>query len=267
MNIVGALVAIFVGWLVAGWVARKIRRVVERRNLDATLGAFFANVARYLILIAVLLGVLGVFGIETSTFAAVIGAAGLAVGLAFQGTLSNFASGVMLLVFRPFKVGEFVEAGGEKGTVMEIELFHTELKTPDAKRVIVPNGKIWSDSITNFGHFTERRVDVDVGVDYSADIDEVRVVLQRVAEAIPDGLNEPPPAAFLKGLGGSSVDWQVRVWANTDDYWKVHEQIVRDVKKALDEAGIGIPFPQMDVHFDAEAVDAVRGARTAPAAR
>ena len=250
VNIIGALLALFVGWLVASWVARKIRNMVDRRNLDATLGHFFANVARYLILVAVLLGVLGVFGIETSTFAAVIGAAGLAVGLAFQGTLSNFAAGVMLLAFRPFKVGDFIEAGDETGTVMEIEIFHTELKTPDAKRIIVPNNKIWSDAITNYGHYPQRRVDVDVGVGYSADTDQVRAVLQKVAEDIPNGLNDPAPVAFLKGLGDSSVNWQVRVWANTPDYWAVHEQTVRDVKKALDEAGISIPFPQMDVHLD-----------------
>ena len=257
MQIAGALLALFVGWIIAGWAGRKVRKVVERRELDATLGNFFANMVRYLILIGVVLGVLGVFGINTSSFAAVIAAAGLAIGLAFQGTLSNFAAGVMLLVFRPIKVGDYVEIGSESGTVVEVELFTCELKTPDAKRKIVPNSQIWGAAITNYSHYPERRVGVDVGTDYSADTDAVRAILQKVAENVEGGLEEPAPAVFLKALGGSSVDWQVRVWCKTEDYWDVHERTTRDVKAALDEAGVGIPFPQMDVHFDGEAVEAL----------
>ena len=259
MKIVGALVALFIGWLVAGWAGRRVRAVVKRRNLDATLGHFFANVARWLILVAVVLGVLGVFGIETSTFAAVIGASALAVGLAFQGTLSNFAAGVMLLVFRPFKVDDYVEIGDESGVVREIELFTTELKTPDGKKKIVPNSKVWGDVITNYSAYPQRRVDVDVGVDYSASVGEVRAILERVAANVEGGLDDPAPMAFLKGLGGSSVDWQVRVWCKTEDYWTIHQRVVDDVKAALDAEGIGIPFPQMDVHLDPEAMDAFRG--------
>ncbi len=259
MKIIGALVALFVGWLIAGWVGRKVRKVVERRNLDATLGNFFANIIRYLILVAVVLGVLGVFGIETSSFAAVIGAAGLAIGLAFQGTLSNFAAGVMLLVFRPFKVGDYVEIAGEAGTVVQIELFHTELKTPDAKMKIVPNSKVWGDAITNYNTHAQRRVDVAVGVDYSADCDTVRAIFDEVVKNVEGGLTDPEPKVFLKELGGSSVDWVLRVWVNTPDFWAVHERLVRDAKKALDEAGIGIPFPQMDVHLDDAALEAFRG--------
>ncbi len=257
MQIVGALLALFVGWLIAGWAGRKVRRVVAKRELDATLGNFFANMVRYLIIVGVVLGVLGVFGINTSSFAAVIAAAGLAIGLAFQGTLSNFAAGVMLLVFRPIKVGDYVEIGSESGTVVEVELFTCELKTPDAKKKIVPNSQIWGTAITNYSTYSERRVGVDVGTDYGADTDEVRAILQKVAENVEGGLSEPAPAVFLKALGGSSVDWQVRVWCKTEDFWAVHERTVRDVKKALDEAGVGIPFPQMDVHFDSEAVEAI----------
>jgi small conductance mechanosensitive channel len=256
-QIAGALFALFVGWIVAGWAARKVRKVVEKRELDATLGNFFANMVRYLIIIGVVLGVLGVFGINTSSFAAVIAAAGLAIGLAFQGTLSNFAAGVMLLVFRPIKVGDYVEIGSESGTVVEVELFFCELKTPDAKRKIVPNSQIWGSAITNYSSYPERRVGVDVGTDYSANTDEVRAILQKVAENVEGGLSEPEPAVFLKALGGSSIDWQVRVWCKTEDFWAVHERTTRDVKKALDEAGVGIPFPQMDVHFDGEAVEAM----------
>jgi len=249
-NIVGALVAVFVGWLVAGWLSRKVRKTAEKRSFDTTLSRFFSNVVRYLILTAVVLGVLGVFGIETSSFAAVIGAAGLAIGLAFQGTLGNFASGVMLLVFRPFKVGDFIEAGDETGVVEEIELFTTELKTPDGKRVIVPNGQIWSNTITNYNHYPARRVDIAVGVDYSADIDQVRQILLGCVKDIDGVLVEPAPQAFLSSLGGSSVDWQLRVWVKPEDYWAAWDSGTRAVKMALDEAGIGIPFPQLDVHFD-----------------
>jgi len=257
MQIVGALLALFVGWLIAGWVARKVRKVVAQRELDATLGNFFANMARYLIIIGVVLGVLGVFGIETSSFAAVIAAAGLAIGLAFQGTLSNFAAGVMLLVFRPIKVGDYVEIGSESGTVIEVELFYCVLKTPDAKKKFVPNSQVWGTALTNYSSYPERRVGVDVGTDYGADTDEVRAILQKVAENVEGGIVEPAPAVFLKALGGSSIDWQVRVWCKTEDFWVVYERLTRDVKKALDEAGVGIPFPQMDVHFDPEAVEAV----------
>jgi small conductance mechanosensitive channel len=163
----------------------------------------------------------------------------------------------MLLVFRPTKVGDYVEIGSESGSVVEVELFFCVLKTPDAKRKVVPNSQIWGTAITNYSTYSERRVDVDVGVDYGKDCDEVRAILQKVAENVEGGLEEPAPVAFLKGLGGSSVDWQVRVWAPTADYWVVYERVIRDTKKALDEAGVGIPFPQMDVHFDPEALEAM----------
>ena len=257
MQIAGALLALFVGWLVAGWVAKKIRKVVATRELDATLGHFFANLARYLIIVGVVLGVLGVFGIETSSFAAVIAAAGLALGLAFQGTLSNFAAGVMLLVFRPIKIGDYVEIGSETGTVEEVELFYCVLKTLDGKKKYIPNSQVWGTALTNYSGYAERRVDVDVGTDYGADTDEVRAILEKVAKNVEGGLAEPAPTVFLKALGGSSVDWQLRVWCKIEDYWTVYEQLTRDTKKALDDAGIGIPFPQLDVHFDAEAVKAM----------
>ncbi len=256
-KIVGALLALFIGWTIAGWAGRRIRKLVEKRNLDQTLGRFVANLIRYLILIAVVLGVLGVFGIETSTFAAVIGAAGLAVGLAFQGTLSSFAAGAMLLVFRPFKVGDFVEAGGVTGFVQEIELFTTEIRTLDSKKRIVPNSKIFGDTITNIGAYENRRVDIDVGADYGADIDATRACLEEAVKTIPGALSDPAPQIFLKSLGASSVDWQVRVWCKTPDYWDVYEATIRATKMALDAKGIGIPFPQMDVHIDADVVEAL----------
>lgn len=249
-RIVGVLLVLIVAWAVAGAVKRSLMRACEKRGLDATLSRFFSNLARYAVIAGAVLGCLGVFGIETASFAALIAAMGLAVGLAFQGTLSNFAAGAMLLVFRPFKVGDFVRVAGEAGTVKELELFTTELSTPDNRRLIIPNSKVFGDTIENVTHHPTRRVDVPVGVSYSADLRRCREVLGSAVGDVPGVLDDPAPQVFLSDLGDSSVNWAVRVWANTGDYWKVHEALVQAVKARLDEAGIEIPFPQMDVHLD-----------------
>lgn len=249
-RVVGVLIALFVAWVVAGAAKRSLLRAFEKASFDKTLGKFISNMVRYAILTFSVLGCLGVFGVETSSFAAVVAAMGLAVGLAFQGTLSNFASGVMLLVFRPFKVGDVVEAGGTIGTVEEIDLFTTELKTPDNKMIIMPNSAIFGSKIVNFNGYDKRRVDVDVGTDYSADLQQVRDVLEKMCTDIEGVLADPPPQVFLKALGGSSIDWQIRVWCDTPEYWNVWQRTTHRTKVVLDEAGIGIPFPQMDVHLD-----------------
>lgn len=248
VRVVGVLVTLFVASLVAGSVRRAIVRACEKRRFDVTLGRFFANIARYAILVGAALGCLGVFGVETSSFAAVIAAAGLAVGLAFQGTLSNFAAGVMLLVFRPFKVGDFIRAGGESGTVRELELFATELCTPDNRRIIVPNSKVFGDTIENISHHPTRRVEVPVGVSYSADLQHCRAALLQAVKEVPTALQDPAPAAVLGGLGDSSVNWKVRVWCNSADFWPTTEALVGAIKSQLDAAKIEIPFPQLDVH-------------------
>jgi small conductance mechanosensitive channel len=250
LKVIGVIVALVVAWTIAGWLRNKLQRSLEKRNFDATLTRFFANLTRYAILVGTVLGCLGVFGIQTTSFAAVIGAAGLAIGLAFQGTLANFSAGVMLLIFRPFKVGDVVSAGGVTGKVEEIELFTTTLNTPDNRRFIVPNRGIFGGNIENLTHHPTRRVDIAVGADYAADVDRTREVLEAMVAEIPDTLKDPPPQIFLKELGASSVDWVVRVWVNTEDYWDVYQETIRRTKQALDAAGIGIPFPQMDVHFD-----------------
>ncbi len=249
-SVVGVLIALFIAWIIAGMVRRGMLAAFDRTGFDKTLAKFFSNVARYLILLAAVLGCLGVFGVDTTSFAAVIGAAGLAIGLAFQGTLANFAAGVMLLVFRPFKVDEFVDIAGTLGTVVEIELFTTELVTPHNEKLIIPNGSIFGAIIKNYSHHPHRRIDIDVGADYSADIDETRKVLEKGLTKLEFALEEPPPQVFLKGLGGSSVDWQVRAFCKQEHYWDLHQELVRAAKYSLDEAGIGIPFPQMDVHLD-----------------
>jgi len=256
-KVIGVLLALVLALMIAGWTERMVRITLERRNFDATLTRFFAKLARYFILIAAVLGCLGVFGIQTASFAAVLAAAGFAIGLAFQGTLGNFAAGVMLLVFRPFKVGDYVEVNGETGTCEHIDLFTCEFRTLDNRKLIVPNGSVFGNTITNYAGYEMRRVDIDVGAEYSADVDATRAALEKAAARVEGRLADPPPQVFLKGLGDSSIDWQVRVWCKTPDYWDVWQATVRATKLALDEAGIGIPFPQRDVHFDEAVVKAL----------
>ena len=256
-RIVGVVVALFIALFVAGWMRRLVLKATEKAKVDVTLGKFFANAARYAVLTLAVIACLGVFGIETTSFAAVIGAAGLAIGLAFQGSLSNLASGVMLLMFRPFKVGDVVNTAGQVGKVDEIELFTTRLITPDNRMIIIPNSAVFGGTIENITFFATRRVDVDVGTVYSADLDATRKVLEDAVAAV-EHLPEPAPQVYLDVLGDSAILWKVRVWTNTPDYWAVREKLTRAIKTKLDAAGIGIPFPQMDVHLDPPVVDAMK---------
>lgn len=257
LKVVGVLIILFAAWVIGGWSRKKLKAIFEKKNFDSTLSSFFSNLARYAIIVGAVLGCLGVFGIQTASFAAVIAAAGLAVGLAFQGTLSNFASGVMLLVFRPFKVGDWVKVDGEVGAVKEIELFTSHLSTPDNRLIIIPNSKVFGSKIENITFFEKRRVDIPVGVDYSADVDETRKALDVAVKNVEKQIEEPAPQVFLKELGDSSVNWVVRVWCKTEDYWDVYQSIIRECKKALDAAEISIPFPQMDVHLDDPVIKAM----------
>ncbi len=262
VRVVGVVIALFVAWAVAGWAGRSLRKTLEQRNFDLTLTRFFSQMLRYAILVGAVLGCLGVFGIETASFAAVIAAAGLAVGLALQGTLGNFASGMMLLVFRPFKVGDFVRVADETGHVESIDLFTTELKTLDGRRLVVPNGQAFGNVIENFTHHPQRRVSIEVGTAYDADIDTTREALSKAIQGLEQVLEEPAPQIFLKAFGASSIDWEVRVWCETTVFWDVHQEVIAHVKRALDEAEINIPFPQMDVHV--QDTQALRG-RLSPA--
>ncbi len=250
MNVLGAIALLIVTLILAGWASRAAHRALERSNLDETLAQFFASLARYAVIVLGGLAVLSVFGISVASFAAILAAAGLAVGLALQGTLSHFAAGVMLLLFRPFKVGDVVSVAGETGKVDSIGLFSSTIDTVDNRRLIIPNGAISGSTIENITHHAMRRVDVSVGTDYSADLAATRSVLENVASSVNGGLDDPEPQVYLSELGGSSIDWSVRVWAITADYWAVREKLTNDIKHALDAKGIGIPFPQMDVHID-----------------
>ena len=250
IRILGVLIALWLSFKIARWLANKITGTLKKRNFDETLSIFFGNATRYLILTGAVLACLSIFGIQTTTFAAVIGAASLAIGLAFQGTLANFAAGVLLLVFRPFKVGDLVNAAGQLGVVKEIGLFTITMDTLDNRRIIIPNKHVSGGIIENIGHNEKRRVDIKVGVDYGADIAETRKVLEAVAEKVEGRDPEKGHQVIVTGLGDSAVDWQVRVWCNTADYWAVWEATIHDTKKGLEAANIGIPFPQMDVHLD-----------------
>ncbi|MEM6798224.1 MAG: mechanosensitive ion channel domain-containing protein [Planctomycetota bacterium] len=253
MRIALALIILVIAWTLAGWAGSLVDSSLRRLKFDVTLTKFLSRLTRWLVLLLAGLMCLSYFGVETTSFAAVIGAAGLAVGLAFQGTLSNFAAGAMLLLFRPFKVGDAVNVAGQLGIVDEISVFTTTMDTFDNRRIIIPNGEVFGAVIENITHHPIRRVDGDVGVGYAADIDRTRAVLDEVAAAVPGTVSDKEPAVILLGLGASSVDWSVRVWAPTGDYLTVKQALLREIKVRLDAAGIEIPFPQMDVHVSQSA--------------
>lgn len=250
-RVAGVVLLLIAAFAVGKWARRKTyRRLEEAPRSDPTLNKFFAGLAYYAIVGFAVLASMNLFGIDVTSFVALLAAAGFAVGLAFQGSLSNFAAGVMLLVFRPFGVGDKVEVAGVTGTVYEIGLFTSTLDTPDNRRFIVPNSEIFGSTMENYSHHDARRVDVAVGTDYDADLDETRAVLEDAARVVDGRLDDPAPQVYLDELGGSSINWSVRVWAETGDYWNVRERLTHAVKEALDEAGIGIPYPNMDVHVD-----------------
>lgn len=244
-----ALLLLLATLLGASWLQRIVRAAMHRAKIEETLARFFGKLARWAVLVVGILLILGEFGVETASFAVVLGAMGLAVGLALQGTLGNFAAGVLLLIFRPYKVGDVVKLSGVVGKVDEIDLFCTTLDTVDNRRIIMPNGGILGSNIENITHHPLRRVDVPVGAEYAASVDATRVALEKAASSVPQRHAEKGHQVILTGLGASSVDWQVRVWCKTEDYFACLEATVRAAKMSLEEAGIGIPFPQLDVYL------------------
>ncbi|MEM9366916.1 MAG: mechanosensitive ion channel domain-containing protein [Planctomycetota bacterium] len=265
---------IFLGYLLARYLMRLISRPICRR-VDETLGKFIGKAIFYLVMFGVTGAVLSKLGAPLGGLAAMLAATGFAVGLAFQGTLSNFAAGVLMLVFRPFKVGDFISAGGVSGTVDEIDLFTTTLDTPDNRRIIVPNGSIASGTIENISHHAHRRVEVEVGVDYAADLQTTREALQAAVNNLIGSIipgEDRGSAVVLAGLGDSAVMWKVRIWVAKSDYWPMTEALTAQVKTELDAASIGIPFPQMDLHVKEIAgaigtAEARSGGRIRPARR
>ncbi|MCA9229595.1 MAG: mechanosensitive ion channel family protein [Planctomycetales bacterium] len=244
------VVLMVLAWTVSSWASMLVRGGLRRVRFDETLTSFISKFVRWLILGLAVLTCLSYFGIETTSFAAVIGAAGLAIGLAFQGTLSNFAAGAMLLVFRPYKIGDIVNVAGNLGKVFEIELFTTAIDTFDNRRFIIPNSEIFGSVIENITYHPVRRVDIEVGASYDADIDQTRKALEDAIGTVAQCVANPEPAVVLTGLGASSVDWSVRIWVNRDDFGDAKQALIRAVKMQLDQAGIAIPYPQLDIHVD-----------------
>jgi small conductance mechanosensitive channel len=247
-----ALLFLFIGYLAAKFLGRMIAGSICKR-VDETLGRFAGRFVFYSVLTCTLIGVASTVGVNVTSFAALLAAAGFAIGMAFQGTLANFAAGILLLVFRPFKVGDIINAAGVIGKVNEIDLFTITLDTPDNRRLIVPNSAIAGNTIENVTFHAHRRVDVVVGVAYASDIEQTRQTLTAAAESLRGFLVEGQDrgyAVILTDLGASSVNWVVRFWAATPKFFEVREKLTAAVKQHLDEAGITIPFPQMDIHFD-----------------
>ncbi len=254
LNVVGAFAILIAGWIGAGWAQRAVNKALGRvKKFDETLRKFAASVVRYLILIVTVLAVLSQFGVQTASLITVFGAAGLAIGLALQGTLSNVAAGVMLLIFRPFKIGDYVEAGGVAGTVKALNLFVTELATPDNVQILAPNSQIWGSAVRNYSYHETRRCDLLIGIDYGDDIGRARDAILDVIGAEARVLADPEPLVAVAELGDSSVNLTVRPWVRGADYWGVKFDLTKAIKERLDDEGISIPFPQRTIHVSGEA--------------
>ncbi|MGD8385888.1 MAG: mechanosensitive ion channel [Desulfobacteraceae bacterium] len=249
IKVIAAIVIYVIGRWVAGLCQRIVDKIMAKREVDPTVASFVGKLTYIGLLVFFILAALGQLGIQTTSFIAVIGAAGLAIGLALQGSLANFAAGFLLLIFRPFRVGDYIEGGGTAGTVEKIQLFTTQLKTPDNKTVIVPNSGMTGGNIVNFSSKGTRRVDMVFGIGYSDDIDRARSVIEEVIASDERVLKDPAPVVALFELGDSSVNFVARPWVNAADYFTVLWDITEKVKKRFDEEGISIPFPQRDVHL------------------
>jgi small conductance mechanosensitive channel len=246
------LLAAIVIFIIGRWVAKLMRKIIERlmkkSNVDQTLVSFTGNLAYVALLAFVIIAALGQLGVQTTSFIAVLGAAGLAIGLALQGSLSNFAAGFLMIIFRPFQVGDFIEGAGTAGTVEEIQIFTTQLRTPDNKTIIIPNSSLTADNIVNWSVKGTRRVDLSMGIGYEDDIDKARQIMADIMAADDRILKDPAPQISVAELADSSVNFTVRPWAAAGDYWDVYFDLTEKFKKAFDAQGVSIPFPQRDVH-------------------
>ncbi|MDX1278681.1 mechanosensitive ion channel family protein [Oceanihabitans sediminis] len=252
LKVIGAIAI----WIVGSWVIKKIMKglstLMAKREYDLGLQKFLVNLLNWVLKILLVITILGNLGVETTSFAAIIAAAGLAIGMALQGSLGNFAGGVLILIFKPFKIGDYIIAQGEAGTVKEIEIFTTKLRTPDNKEIIIPNGSLSNGNITNLSTEDTRRVDFTFGVGYDSDIKQTKEVILSVIESNPKILKDPAPAVNVSELADSSINFFTRVWVNKEDYWDVNFDIIERTKEALDAAGIDIPYPHsVEIHKEA----------------
>jgi len=252
MKVLGAVAILLIGRIGAGIASRVVRRALGRANVDETLAAFFCRFAYIAVIVMAVVASLAKFGIQTTSFIAILGAAGFAVGMALQGSLSNFAAGVMIVSFRPFKIGDFIDAAGVSGTVKAIHLFTTEVATPDNVKVIVPNSSIFGGTIKNFSVYDTRRLDLEIGIGYSSSIERAIEVLEEIIRGDNRVFRDPDPQVMVKELADSSVNLLVRCWTKRTDFWNVRCDLTRRIKEHFDIQGIDIPFPQIVVHKESE---------------
>jgi small conductance mechanosensitive channel len=248
-KLLGAIVVLLVGLQLISWFSKWFRRFLEKRSIDPSLQPFLRSMVATLLKVLLIISVMGMVGIQMTSFIAILGAAGLAIGLALSGTLQNFAGGVIILIFKPFKVGDYITTQGFSGTVSEIQIFVTILRTPDNKTIIIPNSELATSSLTNFSVQPTRRVDWTFGIAYGDDYDKAKAVLRRLIDEDKRILQDPEPFIALSELGDSSVNIVVRAWVYTADFWGVFFDMNESVYKAFPREGLNIPFPQMDVHL------------------
>ena len=249
LQVVGAIVILVVGRWLAKLISKLIAKAMTRAKVDETLANFARSLSYIALLVLVVIAALDKLGVRTTSFAVIVGAAGLAIGFALQGSLANFAAGIMLIIFKPFKGGDFVELAGQKGTVKEIQIFNTILNSPDNVRIIIPNGQVTGSNIVNYTVNGTRRVDLVVGVSYDDDLKKARQVIEQVLAGDDRILSDPPVTVAVSELADSSVNFVVRPWVKTADYWDVYFNITEGIKLALDKNGITIPYPQRDIHM------------------
>ena len=248
INVLIAIAIFYVGKFVVRMIVRGLRKMMQRQEVDKTLETFVCNLVRMALMVVVIIAAIGQVGIQTTSFIAIFGAAGLAVGLALQGSLSNFAAGVLIVLFRPYRVGDFIEAAGISGSVEQVQILTTILKTGDNKQIIVPNSQIMGSIITNYSANNTRRIDMVVGVSYDDDLDKVRATLEELIAAEERILKDPACTIAVSDLADSSVNFVLRPWVNTSDYWGVKFDLTEAIKKRFDKEGISFPFPQREIH-------------------
>jgi len=249
LKLLYAIIILIVGLWIIRWITRLVRKGLSKRDVDPSLISFLGSFTNIILKIVLVIAIVGILGIELTSLTVILGAAGLAVGMALSGTLQNFAGGVMILIFKPFTVGDFIEAKGYLGAVKEIQIFNTILQTPDNRRVIIPNGGLATDSLINYSAEATRRIDLVIGISYGDDIDKAREIALKTVKADNRVLKDPEPFVGVLELGDSSVNLAVRQWVKSGDYWGVYFDLHENIKKEFDKNGISIPFPQRDVHL------------------
>jgi small conductance mechanosensitive channel len=248
-SIIAALVILILGLWVIKLIIGRLRKIMEKREVDPGVRGFSLSILGVVLNILLFIVIITKLGVETTSFAAILAAAALAIGLALQGSLSNFAGGVLIIVLKPYRVGDFIEAQGESGTVTDISIFYTILTTTNNQRVIIPNGQLSNNKVTNYSYEPTRRNNMTVGISYDSDIKKSREVLLNIVNSDERVLKDPAPVVYVEGLGDNSVDLSLRFWANQADYWGLHFDTIEKLKTELEDAGVSFPFPQRDVHL------------------